>query len=57
MILTAFEPDIEDGKPDDLIASGRVERSPRELSCNGSRWVLMIDENGVRHESDCGPKE
>ena len=57
MMLTAYEPDTEDGKPDDLIiAYGRVEPSPRELTCKGSRWVLMIDENGVRHESDCHPK-
>ena len=58
MLLTAYDPDInDDGKPDNLIASGRVEPSPRELRCQGSRWVLMIDEDGVRHESDCLPKD
>lgn len=49
MIVTAFEPDIEDGQPADLVATGTVEPSPDWLQCAGSRWVLRIDENGVRH--------
>ena len=53
MVVTAFDEDVDDdGKPDKLLASGTVERSPAWLRCNGSRWVLRIDENGVRHESD-----
>lgn len=53
MTVVAFDEDVDDnGKPDNLIASGTVERSPNWLSCRGSRWVLRIDENGVRHESD-----
>jgi hypothetical protein len=52
MLATAFEEDIEDGKPDELRASGRVEPSPEWLQCRGSKWVLVIDENGVRHASD-----
>jgi UDP-N-acetyl-D-mannosaminuronic acid transferase (WecB/TagA/CpsF family) len=40
------------GKADNLIAAGTVERPPEWLSCKGSRWVLRIDQNGVRHESD-----
>jgi len=52
MKVTAFDEDMEDGKRDDLIASGTVERSPDWLQCRGSRWVLRIDGNGVRHESD-----
>jgi len=51
--LTAFMEDLDDnGKRDDVIASGVVEPSPGWLACNGSRWVLRIDEKGVRHESD-----
>lgn len=51
--LTAFMEDLdEQGNRDDLIASGTVEPSPQWLRCRGSRWVLRIDENGVRHESD-----
>ena len=53
MKVTAFDEDVgDDGNPDNLIASGVVERPPEWLLCNGSRWVLRIDQNGVRHESD-----
>jgi hypothetical protein len=53
MTLTAFDDDADDkGNRDDLIASGIVEPSPETLRCLGSRWVLRIDRNGVRHESD-----
>ncbi len=53
MKLTAFDEDQDDeGNRDDLIASGTVESAPDWLRCNGSRWVLKIDENGVRHQSD-----
>lgn len=53
MTAIAFDEDVDDkGNPDNLIASGTVERPPRWLRCNGSRWVLRIDHNGVRHESD-----
>ena len=53
MILTAFmEDEDERNQRDDLFASGVVEPSPQWLSCNGSRWVLRIAEDGVRHESD-----
>jgi|ERR1035437_4869216 hypothetical protein len=53
MTLTAFDLDSdENGNRDDLIATGTVEPSPKWLRCNGSRWALRIDQNGVRHESD-----
>ena len=53
MFVTAFDEDSDEtGKRDDLIASGIVEPSPVWLSCNGSKWVLKIDSNGVRHESE-----
>ena len=53
MIVTAFDMDADEhGKRDDLIATGVVERSPDWLKCNGSRWALRIDENGVRSESE-----
>jgi len=53
MVVTAFDEDADEhGNRDDLIASGTVERSPWRLRCNGSHWVLRIDRNGVRHESD-----
>ena len=52
MIVTAFDEDVEEGKPDDLIATGTVEPSPDWLACNGSKWCLKIDTDGVRHQSD-----
>ena len=53
MRLTAYmEDEDENGKRDDLLASGTVEPSPEQLRCLGSRWVLRIDSKGVRHESD-----
>jgi hypothetical protein len=53
MVLTAFEEDIDDlGQRDDLIATGTVKPSPDWLACNGSRWVLEINADGVQHESD-----
>jgi hypothetical protein len=53
MVLTAFDEDVDDnGNRDDLIASGIVERPPWRLRCGGSRWVLKIDGNGVRHDSE-----
>src|SRR5438270_10768945 len=53
MIVTALDVDVDEGgRPDNLVASGRVERSPGWLRRNGFQWVLRIDENGVRHEWD-----
>jgi hypothetical protein len=53
MALTAFDEDADEhGNRDDIIASGIVEPSPESLRCLGSRWVLRIDRNGVRHESE-----
>ena len=52
MIATAYEEDEDvDGRRDDLVATGVVQRSPEWLSCRGSVWCLKIDENGVRHQS------
>ena len=53
MNVIAFDADVDEtGKRDDLIACGVVERSPDWLACRGSQWILRIDSNGVRHESD-----
>jgi hypothetical protein len=53
MLVTAYDEDSdEQGERDDLVATGTVEPAPNWLTCRGSRWVLRIDENGVRHESD-----
>jgi hypothetical protein len=53
LLLTAFDEDAsEHGNRDDLVATGAVEPSPAWLQCRGSRWVLRIDENGVKSESE-----
>ena len=53
LCLTAFDEDADEhGNRDDLVASGTVEPSPAWLHCRGSRWVLRIDENWVRSESE-----
>ena len=58
LVATAFDEDTnERGERDNLLASGVVEPAPDWLMCNGSRWVLRIDRNGVRHESDLDPNE
>jgi hypothetical protein len=53
LVVTAFDEDADEhGNRDDLLASGTVEPAPDWLQCQGSKWVLRIDEKGVRHESD-----
>lgn len=53
MAVTAVDGDLDDrGLPDDLLATGIVEPSPDWLRCKGSKWVLRIDKNGVRHQSE-----
>lgn len=53
MEVLAHDEDLDDnGKRDDLVATGVVERSPSWLRCRGSVWCLKIDRHGVRHESE-----
>jgi hypothetical protein len=53
MRASGFDEDVDDqGNRDELLASGTVERPPDWLARQGSRWVLRINERGVRHESD-----
>jgi hypothetical protein len=53
MLITAFDEDCDDnGNRDDLVATGMVEPSPDWLACRGSRWALMINQDGMRHESE-----
>ena len=52
MAATAYDEDVDEhGNRDDLVATGIVDRSPDWLQCQGSRWVLRIDANGVRNAS------
>jgi len=47
--VVAVEDDSFEGKCEYLVASGLVEAAPPELACSGSKWVLRIDPQGVRH--------
>jgi hypothetical protein len=53
MVVAAYDLDSDaHGQPDNLVASGVVEPAPDWLRCNGSTWVLRIDQHGVRHQSE-----
>jgi hypothetical protein len=53
MVLTAFDQDTdENGNPDNIFATGVVEKSPEYAQYKGSLWSLRIDSDGIRHESD-----
>jgi hypothetical protein len=53
MRVVAIEPDMNtSGEPDNLIAVGTVGRPRTWLTHTGSRWVMFVDDNGIRHESD-----
>lgn len=56
MSAVALEPDSDEhGNPMELFATGIIERAPEELACLGSRWVLRIDADGVRHRPPSRP--
>lgn len=42
----------EDGRPDNLIAEGVVERNTRQDWSRGVKWCCRIDSDYIRHESD-----
>src|SRR5438477_94281 len=53
MLVTVFEEDVDDqGRRDDLVANGTVERAPEWLRKHNSKWVLKIDRDGIRRESE-----
>lgn len=49
-----YEPDVgDDGRPDNLIAQGRVERTLEGVAwASAAKWCCRIDEYSIRHESD-----
>ena len=55
MVVTAFDLDSDDqGRPDRILATGTVERSPDFAACRGSVWCLRVDAAGVQWESELG---
>ncbi|MDR2528769.1 MAG: hypothetical protein LBD04_07120 [Synergistaceae bacterium] len=57
MPVNVYSDDEEDGHPDNLIADGIAVQ--HDLSkhpyWNHVKWCCLIDENGIRHESDIPP--
>ena len=49
MELVAYEYDGDEDEECYLVACGQVVPSPHDLRCQGSRWCLQINEEGVRH--------
>jgi hypothetical protein len=47
----------ENGKPDNLIAEGIARRNHHGGWTAAARWLLVIDERGIRHESEERPHE
>ncbi|MGH8080720.1 MAG: hypothetical protein ACREP7_09100, partial [Lysobacter sp.] len=53
--LTICDHDVdENGNLDRLFASGPVVPKPQHFEYE-SRWYLVIDHDGIRHESDLRP--
>ena len=53
MLVTAFDLDAdENGNPDNILVTGRIEASPDWAQCRGSRWSVRVDESGVQWESE-----
>jgi len=53
MIVTAFDLDADhQGRPDRILVTGTVERSPAYAQCRGSIWSLRVDGAGVQWESE-----
>ena len=55
MAISVYEENIEDGKPDNLIADGIAVLNPlikEHPAWAHVKWCCLIDKNGVRYESD-----
>jgi hypothetical protein len=53
LAIEVYSDDVgDDGKPDNLVAFGMVERNSTTGWARDIRWCCRIDSNGIRHESD-----
>ncbi len=53
LLIEVHSDDVSDeGEPDNLIASGVVERNSKTGWASHIKWCCRIDGNGIRHESD-----
>jgi hypothetical protein len=51
VFIYSEDPD-ENGKPDNILAEGTVERNLRTDWSANAKWCCRIDEKSIRHESD-----
>lgn len=54
LVVRIYEDDVgADGRPDNLIADGTVERKKSDVKWAGqTTWCCRIDAQGIRHESE-----
>ena len=53
LAVSIFSDDADaNGKPDNLVASGIVERNSNEGWAKHVKWCCRISAEGIRHESD-----
>ena len=53
LVIDVYSDDLNDkGEPDNLIASGVVERNSSSGWAKEIRWCCRIDAQGIRHESE-----
>ncbi|MFC4314202.1 hypothetical protein ACFPN2_34370 [Steroidobacter flavus] len=58
MAIDVYMDDVnERGEPDNLVASGRVEKNQSTGWGSNARWCCRIDEHGIRHQSDLGKQD
>jgi hypothetical protein len=58
LVIDIYSDDLDDqGKPDNLIATGVVERNSAMGWAKDIKWCCRIDAMGIRHESDIDPKK
>jgi hypothetical protein len=57
LAIEVYDDDVDDrGEPDNLIASGIVERNSTIGWAKDVKWNCRIDSRGIRHESDLKQK-
>jgi hypothetical protein len=53
MHMAVYSDDYDEhDQRDDLIAEGTVKRNTHGGWTSAARWVLLIDANGIRHQSE-----
>ena len=53
LVIDVYSDDLNNkGEPDNLIASGIVERNASLGWAKGIKWCCRVDAQGIRHESD-----